>query len=281
MIQLYRMLIVVLLSLVSGGVLAQASFLVIGSFSDEQDARQAGERIATDTGVEVLLHESLVDGRSRYRLLTGGDDRNQAALRAQLLEAGIGDSWTLRFESDVPYMEMLFGVPGSDFDSAELAAIDATLRDMDAELLGDSRLPSNHVVAGSFSNAARAEAEALRLAGALGRTVFVDGADEGYHRVLIGPVATGSENSIIAELAVHGVVGAWVRRSDKLPGKNYSSENLLVSEGIINAAPVERRPGTGTPEWERPPTRIPGEESKFNLARIGSAAKWPDPRKGR
>ena len=229
---------------------ADQSYLVLGSFSSRETASNEGERISGVAGVEVMMYEVTLAGAVQYRLLTEllSDNTDQDELRYQLDRAGVKDPWTLRLSGDLPFMETLFAdnldgdnavsdfadmsiddgysFSGSDeYSDAELMALDSSLEQYDSQYdqLDDElsldvdlvNLAGNFVVAGSFQSREKAESFSSGLdAGEF--EVIVQSAvinETSYQRVLIGPVLESKEQTLIAELVVQGITGAWVLRN--------------------------------------------------------------------
>jgi len=273
-------------------------FWVLGSYVEQAVARDEAKRISNETGIEVLLYESIVKGAVRYRLLTGlmSGEGDQAGLRFQLQEVGINDPWTLRFEQSTPYMEAVFAdiTLDSEFDEAELAEIDALLGafdddlgefdedyidDFDSFAVSDELLElrslesmsraGNYVVAGSFRESGRAQELAQRL-GSLDFAVNVEPTTvQGtqYHRVLLGSVYPGEEAGLIERLQQLGIEGAWVLSQ---PRSLASQEIRQPQRDLLRPPTVQRRQTVA---------RNPGDDSDFNLARLKKKRlAWPDPR---
>jgi len=207
-----------ILLLIAAPVSAEIAFQVLGSFVEPEAARKEGSRIAAETGLEILLYETRVQDRLQYRLLTGvPEDPVYVEQQIQrLMQAGIADTWTLRLPDELPFMETVFAeLDFSEIDLAELEMPDDEILDVsDIESAPVSTTFGNHVVAGSFREAGRAEALVARLSLLDPVTIApVDISGFTYQRVLVGPVSPDEEASVIARLAAQGVEGAWVLRS--------------------------------------------------------------------
>lgn len=279
-------------------------FWVLGSYVEQAAARDEGKRISNESGIEVLLYESIVKGAVQYRLLTGlmSDESDQAGLRFQLQKVGIHDPWTLRFDQYTPYMETVFAdiMLDSEFDEAELAEIDALLGAFDDDLdefdeyyiddfddfaASDELLEvsdwesmsraGSYVVAGSFRESGRARELAQRL-GSLEIAVNVEPTTvqgTNYHRVLLGSVSPGEEAGLIDRLQQLGIEGAWVLKG--VAAYQTSQPGSPASQEISQP----QRGRSSTVQGRQTVARNPGDDSDFNLARLKKKRLvWPDPR---
>lgn len=272
---------------------AGQAFLVLGSFVDEQTAREEGQRINASAGIEVLLQESIVNSKVHYRLLTGSmsESSDQASLKVQLQRSGVEEPWMLKFPVDVPFMETIFA--DLDFDShletAELAEIDTSLMSVTPEA------NANYVVAGSFQERAKGQALAGQLSD-IPQAISVHEIqvfDAMFHRVLIGPVLNSEQAGVLSALKQKGVQGAWVLRS----GAGSGAGSKATASTQIAKIPIQILAGNGESSIgeenapaspAKPATFNSGngssistqaKESSFNLATLKKKPTfWPDPR---
>ena len=151
-----------------------------------------------------------------------------------------------------------------DLTAEELAEIDAMLADYDDEPglteTGDVDA-GTYVVAGSFSSSDKARALADSIIFGT-HSVAVQSADVSgarYYRVLVGPVATGDEAALQAELQGQGFVGAWVLRD--VPATRRPSVDLELDVPPQRGLKIPGNPQQGGRVF-------PGEDSDYNLARL-------------
>ena len=307
-----RMLPLILLLVISGSAFSEDVFWVLGSFLDEDVARVDGSRISNDAGIEVLLFETIVNARVQYRLLTGVmvAPSDQAALRQQLIKAGVSGQWTLRFDAPPPYMETIFsdGGTGNGLSAAELEEIDSMLSDfedkyaegaqiemdMSAEDIS-SRLVSatsdglalNFLVVGSYDSTKNANDYVSKLGSALPEVLSYDVtvqrkevSGEVVHRVMIGPILPIEEKSLLGSLSEWGVRGAWLLPEITVPidislqgsGPDQEQDVSQPHRGFRNPNQSSSQPSVTSVKSAR-------EQDDFNLVRLTSgSAKFPDPR---
>jgi hypothetical protein len=305
-----RILPLILLLVISRAAAAEDVFWVLGSFVNEDVARVEGSRISNDAGFEVLLFETVVDARVQYRLLTGvlGDENDQASLRQQLIEVGIPDPWTLRFDDGTPYMETVFSDLGlgGELSAAELEEIDSMLNDfddeyaegagtsvmdagmstedIDSEAVGTSVGSSaNHVVAGSYGTAENAKDYAGKLGNMspeiLSHEVTVRRSEVSgqiVYRVMIGPVLPSEEESLMASLSEQGVNGAWLLRGTPAPVDTGLQD---LNQDIRQPQRGFRIPGKPGRKSGVAPVKSSRPQSDFNPVRLRKdPPNFPDPR---
>ena len=88
-------LIFIVLTLWMDFAFADGFFWVLGSYADEEVAMTEGRRINTDTGVEILMQETNVNGARYYRLLTGiNEDGDEVAISDMRRYMGLGNAVT-------------------------------------------------------------------------------------------------------------------------------------------------------------------------------------------
>lgn len=99
---------------------AESAFWVLGSFVERDTARKEGARLVEALGLDILLHEARVNDQVRYRLLTGAPEQaeTETQRRQRLAEAGVGETWTLRFPGELPFMETIF--PDLEFSDLDM-----------------------------------------------------------------------------------------------------------------------------------------------------------------
>lgn len=257
------------LLLIAAPVSAEHSFQVLGSFMEPESARKEGRRIASETGLEILLYETRVEDRLQYRLLASvPQDPGYADRQEQrLAQAGIADTWTLRLPDELPFMETVFAeLELSDIDSAAVAAPQG-----------------NFIVAGSFREAGRAEVlvERLSLLNPVSIVpVSISGAS--YQRVLVGPITPGEEASVIARLSAQGVEGAWVLRTSEevVPGIPANQDITPELRGLrIPGNPATPRASTPVRQYEGDynPAKLKKKSTSFPTPGVGSKSSSGEP----
>ena len=314
-----RMLSVMLLLVISCSAAANA-FWVLGSFLDEDVARVDGRRISNVAGIEVLLFESIVNARVQYRLLTSLLDApsDQAALRQQLIKAGVSDQWTLRFDDAPPSMETIFSKKGTGnaLSAIELAELDSMLnefedhyaegtlmeRDIWAEDINSGLVSAtsvglavNFVVVGSYGSAKNANDYVSKLGNTfpevLSHDVTVQRKEvsgEIVYRVMIGPVLPIDEKGLMVSLSELGVRGAWlvpeimapvdISFQDQDQNQNQN-QNQNTDQGISQPERVFRIPDQSGSQSSFTAVKVSREQDDFNLVRLRRvSAKFPDPR---
>ncbi len=300
---LSRLFTFCLFLLISGGVKAGQTFLVIGSYANESAARVEGHRISERTASDVLLQALEIQGQRRFRLLIEQPQDAAATLQLQqrLADANVAAPWRQRFADDTPFMETLFA--DIDLDTSlgeqELAEIDAMLAEMDASLLGDDErasdtacfgnpsqfpLGADYAVAGSF----RSEATARRLASQLGdvaceiSVLSTDIQGETYFRVLAGPIAPGQASLMLGALQAIGVSSPWVLRDVSTQREAALSTLSELPESMDRATvqpAVNRTARRYTSSGSSSAVTEAGNyDGDYNPARLNKAAGFPDPR---
>ena len=309
-----RMLSLVLLLLISHSAAAEVVFWVLGSFLDEDVARVEAGRISNDAGIEVLLVESLVNSKVQYRLLTGVmvAPSDQAALRQELMKAGVPEPWTLRFDDVPPYIETAFSNEGTGntLSAAELEEIDSMLSNFDDEYaegalmeIGMSTkeislglvsatsvsLAGNFVVVGSYSSIEKANDHVGKLGNAfpevLAHGVTVQRKEvfgEIVYRVMIGPVLSIEEKSLMGSLSEWGGRGAWLLSGITAPidiSLQNSGPDQAQGKNISQAKRGFRIPSKSGSQSSVTPVKSSREQDDFNPVSLRkSSAKFPDPR---
>lgn len=307
-----RILPLILLLVISCSAAAEDVFWVLGSFVDEDVARVEGNRISNDAGIEVLLFETIVNARVQYRLLTGVmvTPSDQAALRQQLIKAGVSGQWTLRFDAPPPYMETIFsdGGTGNGLSAAELEEIDSMLSDFEDEYAEGAQiemdmsaedissglvsatsdgLALNFVVVGSYDSTKNANDYVSKLGSAFPEVLSYDVtvqrkevSGEVVHRVMIGPVLPIEEKGLMGSLSEWGVRGAWLLPEITVPidislqgsGPDQEQDVSQPHRGFRNPNQSSSQPSVTSVKSAR-------EQDDFNLVRLRSgSAKFPDPR---
>jgi hypothetical protein len=314
-----RILPLILLLVISRSAAAEDVFWVLGSFVNEDVARVEGSRISHDAGIEVLLFESIVNTRVQYRLLTGVlvEQSDQAELRQQLMQVGISDPWTLRFDDGIPYMETVFSDLGSGdaLSDAELAEIDSMLSDFDDEDTGMSLVDTgmstedigsgavsasgnasdNYVVAGSFGTAENAKDYAGKLGNMspeiLSYEVTVRRSEvfgETVYRIMIGPVLSSEEKGVMEALGEQGVHGAWILQGIPAPADTSLQElnqdmgqdmSEDNSQDISQPQRGFRIPSQSGSKASVAPVKSSSPQGDYNPVRLGKdSPNFPDPR---
>ena len=304
-----RMLPLILLLMISRSVAAEDIFWVLGSFLEEDVARVDGSRISNNAGIEVLLFESMVNGRVQYRLLTDVlrvAPSNRAALRQQLIKFGVSDLWTLRFDDAPPYMEVVFsdGTAANALSAAELAEIDSMLNYyddgyvegalMDMAMLAEDNssglvsttsvgLALNYVVVGSYGSIENANDQVSKLGDAVTKILSQEVtvrrkqiSGEIVYRVLIGPVLPIEVNDLMGSLTEWGVLGAWLLPEVMAPA-------YISSQGSNQDVSQPQR-GFGVPSQHSSQASVAqvkvfSVQDDFNPVLLRkSSPKFPDPR---
>ena len=235
---------------------ANESFQVLGSYAQEDAARQEGQRISHEAGIEVLLQSTQVDGASRYRLLTapGADAAASTWLSSRLEQAGVTATWALHLDGDIPYMETIFPDPApgelglveidalsgnfdadigsvaafeSEFESEFESAFESEFESEFESAFESESEPgrmavereSDYLVVGSFRDSSNAAALAQRIdtQADLVRVELAEISGTFRYRVLVGPITPGEVATRMQALAAIGINDAWVLRGQPLP----------------------------------------------------------------
>lgn len=240
-----RLLAIALLSAFSFSVTATDDYWVIGSYSEEAEARLQGTPLSEQANVEVLLYEADRDPGPVWRLVTPAPDGAfaQRALTELMAQLGFADVPLLTIDGADRPMETLlpdFLLTNSPMSSDELVSIDSLLAEIEADIDDAVSLPvdglvgdlapgpdQTHLVAGSFLNAERAINLASDLA-AQGLPATVQAtqvAMKRYHRVLLGPLQQKNESMIYTGLAAAGIVDTWRLRSHGMSADSQAAAN--------------------------------------------------------
>lgn len=298
-----RILPLILLLVISRSAAAEDAFWVMGSFVNADVARVEGSRISSDAGIEVLLFESIVNARVQYRLLTGVlvEPSDQAQLRQQLMEIGVPDPWTLRFDDGTPFMETVFPDLGTDdaLSASELAEIDSMSDDFDEEYAEDTGTNlmdtditiddigagtdstlANYVIIGSYGTAQNAKDYASKLGRRspeiLSHEMTVRSGEvfgETVYRVMVGPLLASEEKGVMASLSELGIQGAWLLRgvpalaATSVEGQSVNRDQSQKPNQNLNQNPNKGQDRNQDISQPQRGFRVPGQPgSRANVA---------------
>ncbi len=290
--------------LVSGFSMAEegGNYWVVGSYQNQAEAIEQGERLSGVTGVEVLMLPMSLEGQTIYRLLVRlfTDQYDQQRLKAQLKYSGVTDVWATEIRGDEPGLRSLFAVVdyGGEVRGSTSSKDLDSLEDYQIQDFADERVEQqpvsivateaegltaeqdNFIVLGSYRELDSALNQQVELSGQLGevyvKKALVNGVS--YHRVLAGPVSAAAEAGLIRQASELGIPNAWVWRGVRVEGAMLGEpDEVTAPEQVFSPDPAANTAGSalsGSPARSATlaEDKITGqnksETDDFNLAKL-------------
>ena len=221
-------------------------YWVVGSFSDQSTAMQAGEKISRQSGLEILYTVSEVNRVTYYRLLAPqfNDSQDQSNLMAELGSAGVDNPWPLK------------------------------LAWTDTNSLFSPDEPGNnlYLVVGSFNQYEEAQQYVEDILNSYNQIAEMhEFAVNGVSvvRVMIGPYVDHNEIAAVKDsLHNSGLADAWIIEMQSPSSAMMNSYDSFVNADTINTARPDRelilKKATRQSSEQPENTINPG----FNLARL-------------